>query len=390
MPWSATDRELSIAYVTGFNPFSYRRPLFAKKAIPLLKVYISSDALKRVKALYPIVVSPVFKLAKVESIFSKRSRSGGDYYVTALLHDALNSAYLGGIAADAVIALNPYLGSRRIWGERRAVIIDWMDVWMWPWDEVNPLDTRVVEEAEGVIFWSRPMMEVTSRRIKIRRSIYVPHGIDSSSFNPLKFGKPDYFKRKNGLNGRFIFFYSGGLWRVEGVDLQGTDKMLKAFAYASNKVRKTVLVLQVSKIDKQTYRLIRNLRIHGKIKLIGALPYTSFERQSAFAAADVLLAPTSRHPVAYYAERIKLFQYMAASRAIIAERSPGALSALGGSALYVNLDDVEGLADSMVELYFNRELRDELSARAGERARLFEWEKLTPIYRDFILSTVNR
>ncbi|MEM1509363.1 MAG: glycosyltransferase family 4 protein [Thermofilaceae archaeon] len=389
MPWSATGRELSIAYVTGFNPFSYRRPLFAKKAIPFLKVYASPDALKRVKALYPIVVSPVFKLAKVESIFSKRSRSGGDYYITALLHDALNSTYLGSVAADAVIALNPYLGSKRIWDDH-AVIIDWMDVWMWPWDEINPLDIRAVEEAEGVIFWSRPMMEVISRRIKIRRSVYVPHGIDFSSFNPSKFGKPDYFKRKNSLNGRFIFFYSGGLWRVEGIDLQGTDKMLKAFAYANNKVQKAVLVLQISRIDTQTYRLIHKLKVHGKIKLIGALPYASFERQSAFAAADVLLAPTSRHPVAYYAERIKLFQYMAASKAIIAERSPGALSALGGSALYVNLDDVEGLADSMVELYFNKELRGELSVRARERAKLFEWEKLAPVYRDFVLSTVNR
>ncbi len=330
----------------------------------------------------------MFKLSKVESVFSKRSRSGGDHYVTALLHDALNSAYLGGITADAVIALNPYLGSRRIWGDR-AVVIDWMDVWMWPRDEINPLDVQTVQEAEGVVFWSRPMMEIMSRRIKIRRSVYVPYGIDSSSFNPPRFGKPGYFRRKYGLSGRFIFFYSGVLWRVEGVDLQGTDKLLKAFAYASGKIQKAVLVLQVSKIDTQTYRLIRELKIHGKIKLIGALPYASFERQSAFAAADVLVAPTSRHPIAYYAERIKLFQYMAAGKAILAERSAGSLSALGGSALYVDLDDVEGLADSMVELYSNKELREELSARAMERAKLFEWDKLAPVYRDFILSAAN-
>jgi len=27
-----------------------------------------------------------------------------------------------------------------------------MDVWMWPWDQMNPLDIRTVEEADGVIF----------------------------------------------------------------------------------------------------------------------------------------------------------------------------------------------------------------------------------------------
>jgi len=47
------------------------------------------------------------------------------------------------------------------------------------------------------------------------------------------------------------------------------------------------------------------------------------------------------------------------------------------------------MADAIVELASDKELREELGARARERARLFEWEKLAPAYRSFILEVAN-
>lgn len=83
--------------------------------------------------------------------------------VTALVTDVLNKALLARLKADTVITLNPFLGSRRIWGSR-VIITDWMDVHMWPWDELNLFDIEAVEEADGVIFWSRPLLEIMKRR----------------------------------------------------------------------------------------------------------------------------------------------------------------------------------------------------------------------------------
>jgi glycosyltransferase involved in cell wall biosynthesis len=86
---------------------------------------------------------------------------------------------------------------------------------------------------------------------------------------------------------------------------------------------------------------------------------------------------------------MKYFEYMAAGKAILAEKSPGALSALGNAAFYVNLDDVEGMADAIIELYSNKDLREKLGFMAYERAKLFDWNNLAPKYRNFILEVIG-
>lgn len=382
------EKEKDVVFITGFDPLAYRRPLLVKKAIPSLKIYHFSKY-KRMDPVGSLLLKYYLKIAKVEGLICRRSRSGVDYYVSALLRDSFSSLEFKGLRANAIVVLNPYLASRMIWGAESTIILDWMDVWMTPEGDMNPLDVIAAERADGVIFWSKPMMELITRRIRLKKYTYIPYGIDLSVFDPLKYGCRECFTRELGIGNRVILLYSGGLWRVKGIDLQGTDKMLKAFSLASRKLNNALLLLLVPGLDEPTLTLIKRLHLHSKVRVVRPHSYASFLRQSAFAAADVLLAPNSKHPTVYYAERAKLFQYMAAGRAIIAEKTPGSLSALGRSAYFVELDDVEGMADAIIELVSNRELREELSARARERAQLFEWEQLAPAYRRFVSEIAN-
>jgi glycosyltransferase involved in cell wall biosynthesis len=377
----------NIAFVTGFDPFVYRRPIFAKKALPNLKIYFYRLILKRLGYSGRLYSAFLFKASQLERAFLNKMRINSDAYFTRLLNEILYSVSFHGLNMDIIISLNPYFGSRLIWGYRPTIIIDWMDVWMWPWDEIHPLDVKLVREADKVIFWSKPMMEIITRRINLKKFTYVPYGIDFLTFNPMEYGKPDYIKERYSIGNRFVLLYSGGVWRVKGFDLQGIDKVLRAFAIVTKKLRDVILVLQISRIDEVTSRLIKKLGIANKSLIIGPLPYDSFERQSIFAAADVMLAPTSRHPTVYYAERMKFFDYMAAGKPIIAELSPGALSVLGNSAQYVKLGDIQGIADTICELYSNKELREELSEKTKKRSLMFRWDRLLPSYRDFILCT---
>ncbi|MGC8988379.1 glycosyltransferase [Infirmifilum sp.] len=370
-------------FVTGFDPLAYRRPLFAKKAIPGLKIISYKYLINRFGKLRYIPLKMVPRIAKVESLFTKLSTSGGDRYVSALLREFFSRVALTGLKVDLVIALNPYLASRRVWGDNATIIVDWMDVWMDPQGSIHPLDVRILREADGIIFWGRPLMEVAARKLGLQRFTYIPYGVDPL-FNPPRFGDARLFRERYRLGDSIVFMYSGGIWKVNGVDLQGTDRMLAAFASAARRLKNAVLVLQVSRMDSATLRAVKALR--GRVRVLGPLPYASFLRQSAFAAADVLLAPSSRHPTAFYAERMKLFQYMAAGRAILAERTPGATSALGDAAMYVELGSTERLVEAMVELGENKELREELGAKARERARLFTWTRLAPKYAEFVRS----
>ncbi|MCC6005632.1 MAG: glycosyltransferase family 4 protein [Thermofilum sp.] len=368
-------------YVTSFNPLNYRRPIFAKKALPHLRIYYLSSYRRAGIASY--ILSKLYsKIIRVEAHICKKSRSGVDYYISALLRDCLTSIEFKGLKENTIIALNPYLASRILWGYKCRVVLDWMDVWMTFNGEMNSFDIRAAREADGVIFWSKPLMKLITRRIPLKRSIYIPYGVDLSVFNPKRYGNQEYFRNKYGLRDRFVIFYSGGFWRTKDTDLQGTDKMLQAFSLVSRKLPQAVLVLQVLNLNQDILSIIKKFGF--RVRILGSLPYASFLRQSAFAAADVLLAPNTRHPTGYYAERMKFFQYMAAGKAIIAEETPGALSALGDAAYYVKLGDIEGMADAIVEIACNREFREELGARAQMRALAFEWSKLAQIYRRFV------
>ncbi|MCR6692202.1 MAG: glycosyltransferase [archaeon YNP-LCB-003-016] len=109
-----------------------------------------------------------------------------------------------------------------------------------------------------------------------------------------------------------------------------------------------------------------------------------------FSATDLFIASTTRHPISYYAERMKFFQYMAAGKPILAEEAPGTKSVFNDDAHYVKLDDIDAMADAILKLYYDEDLRRRLGYKNRKRLEtLFEWSKLIPTYRNFILSVLN-
>ncbi len=313
----------------------------------------------------------------------------GNKVLSSCFLDFVNSVLLRKMKTDAVISLNTMLASRRIWGECK-VIVDWMDVGITSRGNMDIMDVQILEDADGIIFWSKPFMKLVTKRLKIKRSEYVPHGIDLTKFNPIKFGNDVSFREKYLIKDKFILTYSGGFWRLRDIDLQGTDNMLEAFSKVSRRVNNIILVVQSFKIDIETLRLIKKLGIRDKILVIGYRPFNDYERMNLFKATNVFIAPSTKHPIGYYAERIKYFQYMAAGKAVLAERSPGAESVFGNTAYYVELSDSEAMADGILDLYSNKDLRENLGSETRKRVEeLFEWRKLLPKYRNFIVSLIS-
>jgi len=327
-----------ILYLTYHNPLIYRRPFFAKLALPELRIINYVDAyIQYFGKLSKILRSTYAVMDKIESLLFETHRSSDGYLVSAYLYDFLFYIPISKIESKTIITMNTPLASKQII-KNRSVIIDWMDVWMWPWDQMNPLDIRAVEEADGVIFWSRPIMMIMTKRLKIKKFAYVPYGINLMDFDPLRSGDETSFRKKFKLENKFLITYSGGIWRSGNLDLQGVDKILKAFQLISNRLKNAVLVLQLLNMDVQTLKLIKELKIKNRTIIIGKLPFNSSDRLDLFKATDLFVAPTSRYPTTYYAERMKFFQYMAAAKPILTEKAPGTESIFGDTAYYVKLD----------------------------------------------------
>lgn len=377
-----------LLYLTPFDMEIYRRPIFAKTALPELAIINYVKEYARFGSLGKILNFAKKALEKAENILSKTPRYHSGNLASARFHDFLYSLTLRGIKVDTIITLNTQLTSKL---SNHGLIVDLMDMWMWPWDEINLIDIQALENADGVIFWSRPLLDVMSKRIRIKSSTYVPCGINLEIFDPIKFGNKQLFRNKFALKNKFILTYSGGIWRLDNLDLQGIDKVLRAFEVVAGHITNSVLVLQLLNLDIETLRLLKKLGIEKKTLIIGKQTYASINRLNLFSATDLFVAPTSRHPMAYYAERMKFFQYMAAGKSIVTEEAPGTRSVFANTAHYVQLDSIDEMAEAIIKLHDNEDEREELSQKCRKRVEtVYNWSKIMQAYKDFVLSVSEK
>ncbi len=85
--------------------------------------------------------------------------------------------------------------------------------------------------------------------------------------------------------------------------------------------------------------------------------------------------PTTAH-FAYYASPLKLFEYMAAGRAIVSSDHPATAEVVhdGESALLVPPENVPALADALCRLYDDPQLRERLGAAAKQESGQYSWQ----------------
>jgi len=282
---------------------------------------------------------------------------------------------------NTVFLLNP-MGAIELRNKlyKDTIIIDYMDFIVKKDNRLLPYHYLNLKVADGLIFWSKAVMEKMKPYFSNKPVLYLPFGVSLSLFNPIKFGEQAFLNKYSISRNRLRLLYSGGVWRgLNGEDYQGVDK-LPHLVRTLKKVagRKFLLVLN-SPFDSKLYRNFKQTDTLNQVLWIPPTPLSSPLRQSMFRAADICILPASRYPPVYYAERMKMFEYMASGRAIIAEDTPGVRGVLrdGYNAIISRLDDLEELSQKALTLMENRELREYLGEKAfRDLVSNYEWRVL--------------
>ncbi|QOJ79304.1 glycosyltransferase family 4 protein [Infirmifilum lucidum] len=273
-------------------------------------------------------------------------------------------------------------------------IIDYMDVILEEGAELPYYHYLNLKNSDGVIFWSKAFMSRLKGIIPNIRSLYLPFGVSLNLFNPRKIGDSIFINKYPFLKNRFKLLYSGGIWRgSRGEDYQGVDKLPNILdrlrKYLPSK--KVTLILN-SPLDRILYKAFKETATLNQVLWIPPLPSSSIIRQSMFSAADICILPASTYPSIYYAERMKMFEYMAAGKAIVAEETPGAKGVLrnGFNASLTKLNDVEDFSEKIVTLIEDRDLRLQLGENAyNDILQNYEWRILAQRLALFLESLVN-
>jgi len=165
--------------------------------------------------------------------------------------------------------------------------------------------------------------------------------------------------------------YAGHLYAWKGVDL-----FLEALARIPE-VRGLVVGGHEKESDLGRLRgLAARLGIQDRVTFTGQLPPVAVPEQ--LTRADILVLPNPASAISTRATSpLKLFEYMAARRAIVAADLPSLREVLTDdvNALFVAPGDVEALAAGIRRLVNDAALRERLAAAAGRAVAEYSWSR---------------
>ncbi len=233
------------------------------------------------------------------------------------------------------------------------------------------IEKHILRQARLVVVVSEFLNEGVHKRTHPRqvKVITVPNGVAEDWKN--KRVPPEMIsilRKQHNLENKKVICFVGGL-----VEWHNFGLLLEAFKRVVDKVDRSLLML-VGEGPMREYilRRAKELEIIRNLLLIGSVPHNKIPVY--LEAADVLVIPE----VNEFRSPIKLFEYMAAGKAVVAPRRPAieAVISDGVEGLMFKPGDPQSFGSAVIRIIEN----DVLAAKLGENAkkrvfRDYTWEQ---------------
>ncbi len=207
----------------------------------------------------------------------------------------------------------------------------------------------VSETVKGYIHLMAPQASVS----------VVPNGVDIRPFQRVRAsnGAPGKHGKK-----KFLVGFAGSLKPWHGLEF-----LLEAFRRLPENQNFELKIIGDGPLRSSLERLACKLGLQNRVTFTGAVNFE--EMPKTLKMLDVLVAPY-RQLDGFYFSPLKIFEYMAAGRPIVASRIGQVAEILkdGESALLVPPEDPEALAAALHRLKNDKELRERLGRQAQEIA----------------------
>lgn len=168
-----------------------------------------------------------------------------------------------------------------------------------------------------------------------------------------------------------VVMYAGHLYPWKGVDV-----LVQAVGLLPG-VRGVIVGGHPAEGDLERLQaLARTLQVQDRITFTGLVPRSEVARR--LAEADVLVIPHTATPVSErYASPLKLFEYMAAGKPIVASDVSAIREVLrdGENACLVPSGDAEALARGIAKLTNDPDLTARVARRAFDEASSYSWDR---------------
>jgi glycosyltransferase involved in cell wall biosynthesis len=215
--------------------------------------------------------------------------------------------------------------------------------------------------------------------------LVAPNGIDIEEydFDCTKQEAIDRLGLDSGLNDKKIFLYTGSL-KTKGVE-KGIDEIFAAMKILADK-NLFFMMVGASDDDKLYYdKLASQLGIASQV---GFEPRVKHDKLALYQkAADLLLMPfPDRAHYRYFMSPMKMFEYMASGRPIIASNLPSIKEILNeNNCVFCAPDNAPDLAEKIKLVLNNSDLAKRVSTQALLDAKQYTWRKRAEKIKEFLV-----
>ncbi len=205
-----------------------------------------------------------------------------------------------------------------------------------------------------------PVTEVLAGHVRdygvpTERICVIPNGINVEQFAQAP--TPDEAKCRLGLEGRCVLGFTGFVR-----DWHGVDRVIRWMASPAAPANSYLLIVGDGPVRKELEQLAEQLGLRDRFRVTGVIPRERVPEHVA--AFDIALQPA----VTPYASPLKLIEYLALGKAIVAPREPNLLEVLsdGCNALMFDKTSPTGLETALTELSASVALRERLADEAAK------------------------
>jgi glycosyltransferase involved in cell wall biosynthesis len=199
---------------------------------------------------------------------------------------------------------------------------------------------------------------VRARGVPDERIVVIPNGINEAHFAAAP--APEIAKKTLGLEGSLLLGFTGFVR-----DWHGVDRIVRWLATPAAPAHARLLVVGDGPVRAELEALARELGLGERIRFTGVVPR---EQVPALVAAfDIALQPA----VVAYASPLKLFEYLALGKAIVAPRAPNIEEVLqdGRNALLFDADAPGAIETALERVCADAALRTHIAAGAAASIR---------------------
>lgn len=192
--------------------------------------------------------------------------------------------------------------------------------------------------------------------IPLNRMTVVHNGANTDLFRPMN---KDSCRKQLGLDpNRTYLCFVGSL-----VSWQGVDGIIRAIPKVGETIPQVnLLIVGEGAQREELERLAQDLRLSDSVHFVGNVPYE--EVPLYINSSDICLAPKIALSSGY--SPLKLYEYMACARPVVASRVPGFEILEEGAGLLFDPGDVEDLSSKIVTMISDREKMDSMGAKGRE------------------------